>query len=342
MFKFLVIGAGWYGCHLASVLLDKQHSVSILDSGSSFLTGASMNNQLRLHKGFHYMRSHKTRIESRDGFNHFQKKYPNFHLDVEPNIYAVPENLSYLDIETILEIAAVSNIEFRLLSGEAHPWLKNVQGAFLTDEKLIDVGAAKEYFQRKLGHKTKFGQKVFPEDLEFMSKDYDFIIDTSYSSDFRKSDDVFFEATLLGQYRHDKDCPDFGALTLIDGPFWSIFPTLDGDYRSLSHVGLSPLFQSSSEREVDEFIQNAKPDSHASVLRSMADNVIEYVPSLASALESLEVRFVQKKIKTINNSASREVEVKLVGQVIYVRPGKIDAVFSAEEMLIELLGLEEN
>ena len=342
MLKFLVIGAGWYGCHLASVLLERQHSVSILDSGSGFLNGASMNNQLRLHKGFHYLRSHRTRIESRDGFNLFQKKYPDFHLDVKSNIYAVPENLSYLDIETIFEIATASKMDFRLLSGDGHPWLRNVQGAFITDEKLINVFAAREYFKKRLESITKFGQKVFPDELEEMSKDYDFIIDTTYSSEFVKSDDVVFEATLLGQYRPNNFSPDFEALTLIDGPFWSIFPTLDPGYRSLSHVSLSPLFQSSSEREVEEFIQDALPDSHTDVLNSMAENVIQFVPSRASALESLEVRFVQKKIKTKNNSASREVEVELNGQFIYVRPGKIDAIFSAETRLIELLGLKQN
>ncbi|MGR7996918.1 FAD-dependent oxidoreductase [Xanthobacter sp. ZOL 2024] len=66
-FKIAVIGAGWYGCHIASSLASIGVEVVVFERNKRPLHEASGNNQFRLHLGFHYARHHGTRQQSRDG-----------------------------------------------------------------------------------------------------------------------------------------------------------------------------------------------------------------------------------------------------------------------------------
>jgi L-2-hydroxyglutarate oxidase LhgO len=59
--KIAVIGAGWFGCHIAYQLIKKNYSVKIYEERNDIFCGASGNNQNRLHLGFHYPRSLITR-----------------------------------------------------------------------------------------------------------------------------------------------------------------------------------------------------------------------------------------------------------------------------------------
>ena len=72
-----VIGAGWFGCHIASKLIDDGHDVRIFEKESSIFSNASGNNQNRLHQGFHYPRSFLTRKMSYEGYKKFIKQYPS-------------------------------------------------------------------------------------------------------------------------------------------------------------------------------------------------------------------------------------------------------------------------
>ena len=69
--RVAVAGAGWFGCHIASELIQGGHEVVVFEASDDVFTGASGINQNRLHLGFHYPRSYETREQSRDGFQLF-------------------------------------------------------------------------------------------------------------------------------------------------------------------------------------------------------------------------------------------------------------------------------
>jgi hypothetical protein len=72
--------------------------------------GASGNNQNRLHLGFHYPRSYKTRIQSIKGFNEFVKKYPKFSNKIEKNLYFIANhNKNITDFDTYKSIMKSSD-----------------------------------------------------------------------------------------------------------------------------------------------------------------------------------------------------------------------------------------
>ena len=45
--KIAIIGAGWYGCHLALVLKEEGHDVTVFEKNSEIFRGASGYNQFR-------------------------------------------------------------------------------------------------------------------------------------------------------------------------------------------------------------------------------------------------------------------------------------------------------
>ena len=83
--KYVIVGAGWYGCHIASLLVKNNKEILIIDKANDFFTGSSSKNQNRLHLGFHYPRSMETIHECKYGYEQFVKKYNHcinepFHL----------------------------------------------------------------------------------------------------------------------------------------------------------------------------------------------------------------------------------------------------------------------
>jgi L-2-hydroxyglutarate oxidase LhgO len=56
--NIIVIGTGWYGCHITTIL--KQYpdkfTITMIDSKNDIFDNSSYYNQNRLHYGYHYSR----------------------------------------------------------------------------------------------------------------------------------------------------------------------------------------------------------------------------------------------------------------------------------------------
>ena len=87
--KIAVIGAGWYGCHIARVLTLEGYDVTLFESGNDIFTGISGKFGVRLHAGTHYPRSEKTRKNCREGYAEFIKTYPNLIIKHFYSIYGL-------------------------------------------------------------------------------------------------------------------------------------------------------------------------------------------------------------------------------------------------------------
>ena len=109
--KIGIIGAGWYGCHLAYQLSKKNYKVKIFEKNKNIFSGMSGNNSNRLHKGFHYPRSYETRDQCRKSFNAFKKVYPTLSKKINKNIIGIHKN-SIIDFETYKQILKQTNLDF--------------------------------------------------------------------------------------------------------------------------------------------------------------------------------------------------------------------------------------
>ncbi|KAI8287921.1 udp-glucosyl transferase family protein [Colletotrichum sp. SAR11_57] len=192
----------------------------------------------------------ETRIQSRDGFLRFIERYPDLSRCVPNNIYAVPTHDSLLDYGTYRTIMASSGVHFT----EALPTsveLTNVSGVVCTSERVLLLTKARAYFEAELkdvlelGHRIRrvydAGDAVYVDDECF-----DFAIDATWGHYSKPDIPVVYEPTLLLYYEGP---PDFPALTLVDGPLCSVYPTEAPGLFTLSSVPHTPLGQFATAEE---------------------------------------------------------------------------------------------
>ena len=97
-----IVGGGWLGCHLANKL-KSNNTITIYEQEQLF-SGVSNTNQNRLHLGYHYARSFKTRDLCLKTFNRFINDYGFLVKQIDKNLYAIPEKESSIDFNTYLKI----------------------------------------------------------------------------------------------------------------------------------------------------------------------------------------------------------------------------------------------
>ncbi len=75
MYDAIVVGGGFFGCSLALMLARGGARVRLLERSSDLLTRASLNNQARVHHGYHYPRSVLTGLRSRVNYPRFTEDF---------------------------------------------------------------------------------------------------------------------------------------------------------------------------------------------------------------------------------------------------------------------------
>ncbi len=334
--RMAIIGGGWYGCHIASTLQNLGFEVSLFEQHDRLLNEASGNNQFRLHLGFHYARHYGTRMQSRDGFNRFIERYPALSREVEENIYAVSREDSLLDFATYRLIMTSSGIDF-VETDACSVGMSNVEGMMRTRERILLIEEARQYFMRRLGPQLHLGRRIasIEETADHVIVDgqkFDLLIDATWGHFSHPRIDVFYEPTLLLYYELKAKFP---AITLVDGPLCSVYPTEDPHIYTLSSVPHTPLGRSDSARgaglirdAVDIELVNAR-------VSAMEEQISRYVPAFRDGFRLLGPQ-LSMKTKPIGNYDDRSCSVVKNGRVISVMSGKIDTVFFAVERILSL------
>jgi L-2-hydroxyglutarate oxidase LhgO len=111
----IIIGTGWFGLHTA-LLLEQKYNVLILEKNSTIFNNSSNFNQNRLHLGYHYPRSYKTRELCLKGYTKFINKYRELIDFIDNNYYCI-SNDSLIDYNTYKQIYNTSNYK--------HSFIKN-------------------------------------------------------------------------------------------------------------------------------------------------------------------------------------------------------------------------
>ena len=336
-FRFGIVGGGWYGCHIASSLRALGFEVKLFEQHDRLFHEASGNNQFRLHQGFHYARHSATRMQSRDGCSRFIERYPDLSAPVANNIYAVPVGDSLLDYDTYRLVMTSTGLHFDEVTGSDLD-LTNIAGAMRTSERVLNLTRARSYFESALGDCLRLGEPVrslvnTSRGVEIDGERFDFAIDASWGHFQGVPAQVFYEPTLLLYYEGP---PGFPAVTLVDGPLCSIYPTEIDTLYTLSSVPFTPLGRCETAGEA-----RAARDAVTSALVeqrrvAMEHQISRYVPGFKDLF-----RFAgpQLAIKTKPHGAfdDRSCHVFQTGNVFSVLSGKIDTIFFAVERILALI-----
>lgn len=336
-FSIGLIGAGWYGCHLASSLASLGFQATVFDRRSRALDEASGNNQFRLHLGFHYARHHGTRLQSRDGFQRFIERYPTLSGEVANNLYAVPKADSLIDFDTYKLIMAASGIDFVEVP-DIPPFLTRVEGCIRTRERVVMLDRARDFFRRRLGNMLELNVEV--ERVEqgdnyasINDRRFDYVIDATWGQFSPLPITVYYEPTMLLYYETDRDMP---AITMVDGPLCSVYPTEDPSIFTLSSVSHTPLGRYATAGEAHAARASVGEELVKAKRHAMEEQISRYFPSFRDVFRFAGVQLAIKT-KPIGGNDDRSCYVFKNNRIFSVMSGKIDTIFFATERVLSMI-----
>jgi hypothetical protein len=335
--KVVIIGGGWYGCHIASVLKDK-FDITIIEKNNDIFNNSSYYNQNRLHLGFHYCRNSPTRQLCKEKYNLFSLKYPFLTEKINNNYYLI-SNDSLIDFQTFLSIYSFEQFDFELIENTT---FNNIDGKIIkVNESVINSDKAYNYFKNELTNvKQLFNTKVISYE-KINNKIFvktnneiiecDLLLDCTYNQFGLSKNTYTYEKTISLLFKKTSNC-DFDAVTIMDGNFSSLYPRdVENNIYTLTSVKHTPLIKSTNYLDVENYI----------IDKTKIENLIDlitkefelYYPNFLTFFK-LEGYFLSNKTKLQSSSDSRDITIEEIEKnVISVNCGKIYGIFDFEDFI---------
>lgn len=330
--KIAIIGGGWVGCHLAMKLKD-DHEITIFEKNKELFTESSYNNQNRLHCGYHYARNSKTRNLCKDTFDVFLKDYGFLTEKVKNNIYCIPETKSIVDYGTYIQI--FNGYDFVPVNNN----FNDIVGCLDTDERYINFYMAKEFFNKEL-KKFVVNQNITTSRLKKIKDSFDLVINSTNNHILdNHNNNSFYELTITLLYKKIGQT-DFGALTLVDGEFFSIYPYMNDIY-TVTDVTHTPIKKFNSIRKLIEFEKNITDDLVLKKKELMENKIVSYFPEFPELFKYYSY-FTATKSKFISESDDRYPIISKENNLINCFTGKIQGIYVIENYIKKLIKEYEN
>lgn len=325
--RIRVIGAGFYGCHIASALKRDGHDVEVHEIRKEIFGGASGGIPARLHKGFHYPRSRMTRAACLEHEAEFMAAYGHLTRAVPINIYAIASDHSLVDYDQYVRTLE-HEVEFIQIRPEEFG-LRDVEGAVLTGERHIVTRLAKAHFEEVLGDSILLEMSAAKVDDPL----WDLTVDCTFCANDSAGVDRYEPClVLLMKGRTDK------AVTIMDGPFGSLYPW-DEDHGlcSLSSARWTPFSKDcKTYAEAKRILGTLTDEEIFHQANDMIESMRRFYPEIDDYrhVDSL----LSVRAMPLSGADTRLVDVIRVGEkALRVRAGKIDAILHAERMVKEFI-----
>lgn len=339
MNNIIIVGSGWYGLHTYLFLkeIDKENkfNIIILEKNNEIFNNSSNYNQNRLHLGYHYPRSYKTRKICLEGYSKFISKYRET-IDFIDNNYYLISNKSLIDYNTYLKIFNDISYTHTIIKND---YFNNIDGNIInTKEKIINSSKSKNYFINKVNNNDiKFNynvNKIIQKDNKVIVNDdleCDLLIDCSYNQLQLSKKKYIYELTLSLIYKRLNFNDNFESITVMDGNFFSLFPR--DIYKltyTLTHVKYTPLIKSVDIKDI--FNYTLKEDTLKEIIINMENEVLKIYKNFKKDFV-YETYFTSYKCKIDCKNDSRECIIEEDNNIISVNCGKIIGIFEFEEYL---------
>lgn len=222
----IVVGAGIFGVTTA-IKLSNKFNVTLVDSKSEILDGASKCNHNRLHYGFHYPRSYKTAKQSLEGYELFKKEFNGCILGGFPNYYMIEKD-SIVTSDDYKIFCDNLNLDYEIKTPTVKMNKERIHTSFLTKEPIFDFESIKMTLHKQL---EKSNVKILLNTTIFKKSqidDYDIIINTTYGN--LNNIHSFYGIDLIKLKLQDVIIPIFKwdvdkiGITIMDGQYCSILP----------------------------------------------------------------------------------------------------------------------
>ncbi len=362
--RIAVIGAGIFGCSAALALAKKGFKVTIFERYSHILSGASTNNHLRHHYGYHYPRSAKTAQESIDSRKSFEEEYGECVIAGFPAYYAVSKENSKSTPEQFLEFCETLKLPYKIVQPDKE--LINpdkISICLETPEPAYDPQILGNILQKKLAssnielklNSEVIGGRILKNSLKELnvisdnktiSFEFDFIVSAIYSN-FNKINEWFgfpktkFRYDLMELIDVELPIKKRISAMIVDGEFSTFVALKEPGQVRLGHskeVFLKTVV--SDNLDSDSLIKDNIDSNHGRILSESA----VYFPMLNKA-KYLKSTFIVRIIKSgVESTDERPSDITSHGQGIYsIFGGKvITAVNIAKKLAVEILEASSN
>jgi hypothetical protein len=337
-----VIGAGWFGCHIANEILSefKNCSVVIFEEKNDIFEGASGYNQNRLHLGFHYPRSYITRDQSKKGFYKFIRKYPKFSEKIKNNFYAIDgSKKTYLSFKKFQEVNKITKLKFTVVDKKKYNY-KNIEGLIKCNERLILVNKAKQFFKKKLNKNLKLNTSVTSIKKiknKFKINDYKQEFDILINCTWQKFSNIkkwnlTYEICVCLLYENKTNAND-SCLTVMDGPFYTLYKWNQKLF-NLYSVKYSRIKKFDNYYKAKKFLNDLSLEKKLKVKSIVERNFIRYHPNFK---RNFKFKKFISTIRTIiiNKNDDRNFELNIKKNQIDVLSGKIDHICLTSDIIIK-------
>ena len=300
-----VIGGGIFGCLISIELARRGCAVNLYERNPEIMIGASLNNQNRLHLGYHYPRDDNTALQCIKGFEKFKLQFSNCVLGDFQNNYYISSRDSKVSMPEYEEFCKRVGLPVSPVSVDFPVEVRNVMGGLSTEEVVYDSRLLAQEVQGLLAQSNV---SVFcKHDITGVSKDgsakfklksgnvevgkFDKVINCTYANYNKFNKDLGLEDQLL-QYEYTlvpiiKWLESPVGITIMDGAFMTVLPFGLSGNSLLYHVEHTVI-----ESEISHNLNQAwlsKSSSPAQYIdkelhfKKMLEACVEFVPELSTA-----------------------------------------------------------
>jgi glycine/D-amino acid oxidase-like deaminating enzyme len=357
----LVIGGGFYGCCLAIHLRRRFARVLLVDRADQLLTRASRGNQARLHNGYHYPRSFLTAMRSRKNIDAFRTEFPEAVMGDFRHLYAIARGDSKVGRRHFERFAHSIGAPLRKATEPLSALFSDrlIEAVFEVEEPSFDVNVLRAHLSLRLGdtgvtvrtgcevaglRPTAGEIRVDLTDGSTIATDW--VFNCTYSALNRLVPRTATTPRLVHQLAEIALIEPPAALrsfavTVMDGPFFSMMPFPSEGLHSLTHVRYTPhmSWSEASEPDLDpaKLLREAAPTTR---FPWMMRDARRYLPIIG------EARYVRSifEIKTIPDGTHADDARPILfhrdiatTRIISVLGGKLDNIYDVYDYVNQAL-----
>lgn len=354
----LIVGGGFFGCSLGIHLANKNKDAKVLivEQYNDLLQKASLVNQARVHTGFHYPRSKETLLSCLANYTKFLTDYSECVDSTFKNYYALAKDGTkisakdyynlYKEFEAPIEVAN-SNDSIRSLIN-----MDLVEEVFQVKEFAFDSIKLKSLLKKKIKQTKNLMYRLNTrveriEDSKVFTTIGKIEVSEIYLCTYSGNNAILLESKLkpldltyevaelckleVPQEFRDK------AITVMDGPFFSLYPYPAEKCHTLAHV--VHTVRKSSKSEIS-LIKTKK-----SSIFEMINDSKRFVPTIAESKYLGSITEIKALLPRNESDDGRPILFKQQEdnpRVFNVIGGKLDNVYDLFNVLDNKVGLNVN
>ncbi len=359
--RIAVIGGGIFGNSIA-LELSKKFNVTLYERSGELLSGASTNNHLRHHGGYHYPRSKGTALECLKSRESFEKEYGaciirpfnHYHAIAKEDSKTTPG--SYLKFCEDLGLPyEVVEVDGNLINKEKVSLVVKVAEYGYDPKKMLEIVKEKlknSNVEIRLNHEVKGGEirgnkKILKisSPLGNLEEEFDFVINATYFNFncFNKwfglpRKKVLYE--LVEMLELELPLKEKVGLSIFDGQFSTLMPRAEDGRFTLAHI---------KESIINDFVSdNLDPEIMISQnVRTNRENIlnaaIKDFPILREAKIIRSIYIIRAVKANVDDTDERPSEITNQGNgLITIFSGKVVTCVDIAKKIAEIINSESS